>query len=110
MSRKAQFAEFWLEYVAGALLILGFYLAARGAYLGVVHITAFLIGALLGKFWYDCFRKRTTRIYIAILTLAVLLGMLIGSFGADRRLVVLLYAAGLALGYAAHHGRWIKTE
>ena len=109
MNKKAQFAEFWLEYVAGALLVLAFYVAARGAYMGVVYLVALILGAMLGKFWYTTVRKKKTTVYIAILTMAVLLGMLLGSIGADRRYIVILFALGLCLSYAAHAEKWIRT-
>ena len=109
MNRKGQFAERWLEYIAGALLVLGFFIAARGAYVGVTYVVALFTGALLGKFWYDCIRRHTTTLYITVLTLAVLAGMLIGSFGANRLLILLLYALGLAVSYWVHQERWIRT-
>lgn len=109
MSKQGQFALYWLEYVAGAVLVISFYVAARSAYVGAVYLTAFLIGALLGKFWYDQVRRRRTLLYISIFTLAVLLGMLLGSFGSDRRFVVILFGIGLGLSYVAHAEKWIRS-
>lgn len=109
MNKKAQFADFWLEYVAGALLVLAFYVAARGAYMGVVYVVALILGAMLGKFWYSIIKKKKTTIYIAILTMAVLLGMILGSVGVDRRYVIIIFALGLVVSYAAHAEKWIRT-
>jgi glycopeptide antibiotics resistance protein len=109
MDKRGQFETFWLEYVAGAFLIVAFYLAARGAYVGITYVVVAVIGAILGKFWYDIVRKKKSRIHITAITLAVLLGMLLGAIGADRMLVVVLYALGLLLSYVAHKERWIRT-
>jgi hypothetical protein len=108
MNTRAQIADYWLEYVAGAVLLLAFYLAARGAYLGVVYATVFITGALLGKFWYDAIRKNRNVLYMALLTMAVLLGMILGSIGADRRWVVILFFAAIAITYAAFAEKWLK--
>jgi hypothetical protein len=107
MNRKGQWEREWLEYLAGALLVLGIFIAARGAYVGAAYLVSFLIGALLGKFWYDIIRRKQTRVHIAVLTLAVLLGMMLGGLTVDTRWLVLLYALGLALSYSAHKEKWI---
>ena len=109
MNRKGQWEKEWLEYIAGAVLVLGFFIAARGAYVGVVYIVSFVAGALFGKFWYNTVRRKQTRLYIAILTVAILFGMMLGGFGAETWWVVVLYLLGLFLSYAAHKEKWIKT-
>jgi len=111
MDKKAQWEweSFWLEYVAGALLIIAFYLSVRGAYVGVTYAVAFIIGAILGKFWYDKIRRHRNTLYITVLTLAVMLGIIIGSIGTDRRIIVVLYVIGLLLSYVIHKEKWIKS-
>jgi len=111
MDKKAQWEweSFWLEYVAGALLVIAFYLSVRGAYVGVTYAVAFIIGAILGKFWYDKIRRHRNTLYITVLTLAVMLGIIIGSIGTDRRIIVVLYVIGLLLSYVIHKEKWIKS-
>ncbi|MEM2915811.1 MAG: hypothetical protein QXT19_00415 [Candidatus Woesearchaeota archaeon] len=109
MDRKGQWEMFWLEYVAGALLVIAFYLAARGAYVGMAYAVAFLIGAILGRFWYERIRKHKNKLYIMVLTLAVLLGVILGSIGTDRRVVVILYVIGILLGYVVHKEKWVRS-
>ncbi len=109
MDKKGQWEYYWIEYIAGALLILAFYLAARGAYVGTAYAVAFLTGAILGRFWYETLRKNKSGLYITIFTLAVLLGILIGSIGTDRRVVVILYVIGILLSYVVHKEKWIRS-
>ncbi|MEM4247382.1 MAG: hypothetical protein QXR48_02925 [Candidatus Woesearchaeota archaeon] len=109
MDKKGQWESFWLEYVAGALLVIAFYLAARGAYVGMAYAVAFLIGAILGRFWYDRIRKHKNKLYITVLTLAVLLGIILGSVGTDRRVVVILYVIGILISYVIHKENWIRS-
>lgn len=111
MDKKAQveWESFWLEYVAGAFLIIAFYLSARGAYVGTTYAVAFLIGAMLGRFWYTRIKKHRNTLYISVLTLAVLLGIILGSIGADRMIIVILYVIGILLSYVIHKEKWIKS-
>jgi uncharacterized membrane protein YqgA involved in biofilm formation len=110
MDKKAQeWESYWLEYLAGAFLIIAFYLSARGAYVGTTYAVAFLIGAILGRFWYTRLKKHRNTLYITVLTLAVLLGIIIGSIGTDRRVIVILYAIGVLLSYVIHKEKWIKS-
>lgn len=109
MNRKGQWDVFWLEYVAAAILVISFYLAARGAYVGMAYVVALLTGAILGKFWYERIRKKKALLPIGICTLAVLLGIIMGSIGTDRRVVVIAYLIGLGLSYSAHAEKWVKT-
>ena len=113
MDKKAewttQWESFWLEYIAGAFLIIAFYLSARGAYVGTTYAVAFLIGAILGKFWYERIKRHRNTLYITVLTLAVMLGIIVGSIGADRRIIVILYIIGLLLSYVIHKEKWIKS-
>lgn len=109
MNKRAQWDVFWLEYVAGAVLVLSFYLAARGAYIGMAYVVALLTGAILGKFWYERIRKKKSLLPVTVCTLGVLLGIILGSIGTDRRVVVIAYLIGLGLSYSAHAEKWIKT-
>jgi len=109
MNKKAQFSEFWVEYVSAAMLIIAFYIAARGAYVGMVYVVALIAGAILGRFWYTFVKKKRSLLYILILTLAIMLGMIVGSIGADRRFIVLLFLIGIAVTYIIHAEKWIKT-
>lgn len=109
MDKKGQWETFWLEYIAGAFLIIAFYLSARGAYVGVTYAVAFIIGAILGKFWYERIRKHRNTLYITVLTLAVALGIILGSISTDRRVIVILYVIGILIGYVVHKEKWIKS-
>ncbi len=109
MDKKGQLEIFWLEYVAGAFLIIAFYLAARGAYVGTAYIVAFLIGAILGRFWYERIKKHRNTLYISVVTLAILLGIIVGSINTDRRVVIILYVIGILLSYVVHKEKWIKS-
>jgi hypothetical protein len=109
MNKRAQWDVYWVEYVAGVLFLLAFFIAARGAYVGVVYLITLLAGLYLGKQWYLVVKRHRTKIYISILTMAVLLGMILGSFGADRRFVVVLYVIGIVGSYIAHDEKWIRT-
>ena len=109
MNKKADFDNFWIEYVAGALLLLIFYIAARSAYVGMAYVVAGIIGLVLGKFWYTAYKKNKSKVYITILTLAIFLGVILGSFGTDRRFIVILFLMGICISYIAHAERWIKT-
>ncbi|MEM4239712.1 MAG: hypothetical protein QXK08_00765 [Candidatus Woesearchaeota archaeon] len=109
MDKKAQWESFWVEYVAGAFLIIAFYLSARGAYVGTAYAVAFLIGAILGRFWYTRIKKHMNTLYISIVTLAVLLGIIIGSINTDRRVIVILYVIGILLSYVVHKEKWIRS-
>jgi uncharacterized membrane protein YqgA involved in biofilm formation len=110
MDKKGQeWESFWLEYIAGAFLIIAFYLAARGAYVGTTYAVAFLIGAMLGRFWYTKIKKHRNTLYISIISLAVLLGIIIGSIGTDRRIIVVLFIIGILLSYVIHKEKWIKS-
>ncbi len=109
MDKKGQWEYYWIEYIAGALLIIAFYLAARGAYVGTAYAVAFLIGAILGRFWYERIRKHKNTLYITILTLAVMLGIILGSIGTDRRVIMILYIIGILLSYVIHKEKWIRS-
>ena len=104
-----EWESFWLEYLAGALLVIAFYLSARGAYVGVAYAVAFLIGTIFGKFWYTRIKKHKNTLYITVLTLAVMLGIIIGSVGTDRRVVVILYVIGILLSYFVHKEKWVRS-
>lgn len=108
MNKKGDFEEFWVEYIAGAALLIAFYLAARGAYVGIAYIVAFLVGAVLGKTWYTIIKKKKPTVYISIFSLAILLGMIIGSIGADRRFIVILYLIGLLGSYVLFAKKWLR--
>lgn len=109
MNKRAQFVESWVEYVAGAGLVLAFFLAARGAYVGVPYLVAVIAGGLLGRWWYSCLQRKTSTVALSVLTLGVLFGMILGSFGTDRRFIVILYVIALLLSHVAHKEKWIRT-
>ena len=101
MNKKASnWFDYWAEYMAFILLILGFVLAVLARSATVLYITALLFGGIAGRWWWKF--KGNPRVVPAVIIFGFLVGYLLGSFYGSRKVVLVLFAVGMGITYILH--------
>jgi len=101
------FMDNWAEFFAFVLLIAGFLIAVSAGSAVVLYTISILFGAAFGRWWYRF--KKKLKAPIAVIILGALIGLTLGSFYGDRRIVILLFAAGFGISYYIHEKQIIHS-
>lgn len=109
IGKKAKFdlMDNWPEFFAFVLLVIGFIIGISAGSAVILYIIALLFGAAFGRWWFR-FRKKM-KVPATIITVGALIGLTLGSFYGDRRIVILLFAAGFAASYYLHERKIIHS-
>ena len=97
----------WAEFFALALLIIGFIMAASAGSAVILYAVSLLFGAAFGRWWFRF--KKKLKVPIAIIIIGTLIGITLGSFYGDRRIVVALFAVGFAASYYLHDKKYLHS-
>jgi len=96
----------WVEVVALLVLIGGFILSAFADSLAIKLILIFIVGIMFGRVWF-LFKKRG-KLALSSLIAGFLLGFLVGNLLDNIGEIVLVFFAGLFVGYYIHKKKLIK--
>ncbi len=108
IGKKADwFMDNWAEFFAFILLIVGFVIGLSAGSAVILYLTSILFGGAFGRWWYR-FRKKL-KVPAAIITIGALLGLTLGSFYGDRRIVILLFVIGFAASYYLHERKILHS-
>jgi len=97
----------WAEVVAFMFLIIGFLVAISLESAAFVYIVIFLSGVLAGRYYFSKIRKQPLFPFFLII-IGLLIGYVIGSFNANRVIVVLLFFSGWVASHYIHKKGYIR--
>ena len=101
MNKKAaNWFEYWAEYISFILMALGFIIALTARSATVLYLVALLFGGISGRWWWKF--KGNPRAAPAVIIFGFLVGYLLGSFYGSRKVVLILFAVGMAISYILH--------
>ena len=99
--------EKWAETVFIVLLLLGFALAITIQSIFLKYLIIFLIGMMVGRFIYE--KKGKQPLFPLVMVIfGLLVGYMLGAFGANRKGLALLFFIGAILSYYIHKKGYIK--
>lgn len=107
MNKKADVTMDWAEYLAGILLAAGLVVSIVSKGILTTYVLSALFGLMFGRTLYRFQDKYTIPLYVIMI--GFLAGFLIGSFEADRRIVILLYILGIVVSYWLHNEGLVKS-
>ncbi|MBN2112414.1 hypothetical protein JW707_04940 [Candidatus Woesearchaeota archaeon] len=108
IGKKADwFMDNWAEFFALVLLIVGFIVGISAGSAVILYIISVLFGAAFGRWWFRF--KKKLKIPASIITIGALIGLTLGSFYGDRKIVILLFVAGFAASYYLHERKIIHS-
>lgn len=99
--------EKWAETVFIILLLIGFALAITIQSIFLKYLIMFLIGMMVGRFIYE--KKGKQPLFPFVMTIfGLLVGYMIGAYGANRKGLALLFIIGSVLSYYIHKKGYIQ--
>ena len=98
----------WAEISALIILLVGFFMAVSMNNPAYIYIVIFIAGLFAGRYHFSQISKRPL-FPIFLIIIGFLLGYILGSFAADRRIVVLIFIIGWAISYIVHKKGIIKV-
>ena len=99
---------FWPEYLAGAVLCLGFLLALFSQSPVVAIFTTVCIGAVAARVFFVKRAEQPIGPFVLIIS-ALAVGLISGMFFVNRILIMVLFLGSLAISYYLHDKKIIKT-
>ena len=96
----------WAEVAAIALLIIGFLLAISMNSVAFIYVAIFLAGLLAGRYYFLKMGRRPLFPFFLIV-IGFLLGYVLGTFTASRKIVAVLFFAGWVISHIAHKKGYI---
>ena len=100
-------ADYWVELLALALLIVGFVLSVSSGSAVISYAVIFFAGMLLGRLWYKF--KRELHFAWFLILLGFLAGFVLGSRYGNRTILVAAFAVGFLLSYIIHEQKVVKN-
>lgn len=105
--RADWFMDNWAEFFAFVLLVIGFIIASSAGSAVILYIVSLLFGGAFGRWWYRF--KKKLKVPIVVIIIGALVGLTLGSFYGDRRVVVVLFIVGFAISYYLHDKKIIHS-
>ncbi len=100
-------SERWVEYWALILLLIGFMFALKIEYAGIAYASAIVFGIIFGRLiWHD---RKLIRPLRLVVTLGFMAGFVFGSPEDNRKLIILLFAAGMLVSFYVHKRKLIGS-
>ena len=102
-NKKAGFfnlARFWVEYSFLFILIIGFIVALWSGSAVVTYLIILLSGIIIGRGWL--LRKYHFQIPFVLITIAYLVGFILGSFHGETKYILVFFIVGIYVGYVLH--------
>ena len=96
----------WSEIVAVALLVIGFVLAISMQNAFFVYIVIFIAGLMAGRYYFSKIGRQPLFPFFLII-IGFLLGYVLGTFNANRTIVMLLFFIGWVISHIAHKKGYI---
>ncbi len=106
--KKFDFVDNWAEAVSLLILIIAFITATTSGSAVILYAITLLFGMAFGRWNYRF--KKSIKAPVAMITIGALIGLVLGSFYGDRRVVVLLFALGLIASYYLHDRKIIHSS
>jgi phage-related holin len=106
MNKKASgggfilFKEQWPEMFSLLLLVVGFIIALFSKSAAITYIMITLCGLVSGRMLF--FRKYRMKLLFFMVTIAFLIGFILGSFYGSTRYIIVFYIVGNYIGYFLH--------
>jgi hypothetical protein len=108
IGKKADwFMDNWAEFFALVILVVGFVIAVSAGSAVILYIVSLLFGAGFGRWWYRF--KKKLKVPAAVISIGALIGLTLGSFYGDRRVVIILFAVGFAASYYLHEQKILHS-
>ena len=98
--------EYWVETIAIILLMIGFVLAITINEMIYVYLVILLAGLIVGRFFFFKIGRKPLFPFVLIIVF-FLLGYIMGSFSANRKVVVLLFVIGWVVSHMLHKKGYI---
>lgn len=109
IGKKADwFMDNWPEFFAFVLLVVGFIIGISAGSAVILYTISILFGGIFGRWWFRF--KKKLRVPAAIISLGALVGLTLGSFYGDRRVVIILFAVGFAVSYYLHENKILHSS
>ena len=103
----ATFFESWPEIIAFFLLVLGFIIGIFSASPVVSYTILFFCGMIFGRLWFRL--KGKVKVPIFIMVMGFLIGFLLGSFYGNKKVMILVFVAGIAISYYLHDKKIVSS-
>jgi len=97
----------WGELLMAFFLILGVVIAVSIHSFALSLAVMFLSGLLFGRLWYR--QRKSLRVGLALATIGIILGFLLGKFFGHTQVVVIIFAVGAFVSYYIHYKGWISS-
>ncbi len=107
MNKKANLAHNWVEYFFLGLGIVGFIIAVRAKTPFLNYLTIIICGLLGGRFIYKL--RNSLRLTLYLLFMGFLVGYILGSTQASRKLVLIFFVVSCFVSYYSHIKDYIKV-
>ncbi len=108
IGKKADwFMDNWAEFFAFIILIVGFIIGTSAGSAVILYIVSVFFGGAFGR-WLYRFKKKL-KVPAAIITIGALIGLTLGSFYGDKKLVVLLFVIGFVASYHLHERKILHS-
>lgn len=96
--KKADFSYNWVEFTFILLTIMGFIFAISIKSKLILYIVSYLLGLQTGIFSFTKYIQKKGFTFWAIM-IGLLIGFLIGSFGSNKLVIIILFILGCVNGY-----------
>lgn len=108
MNKKASnWIDYWAEYVSFAFLAIGFVFAVMAGSAVILYVVAILFGGMFGRWWWKF--KASLKVPVVVIIMGFLIGYIIGSFYGSRKVVLVLFLAGMVASYVLHERKIIHS-
>jgi len=96
----------WPEMLFFVLLVIGFIVAVSMQNASFIYIVIFIAGLFAGRYYFTKIGKQPLFPFFLIL-IGFLVGYMIGSFVANRKVVIFLFFLGWVISHIAHKKGYI---
>lgn len=106
-NKKAQYSFFenWPEYLAFALLIVGFIVAWWSGSAFLNYLIMFMSGILFGRMWWQ--KQDEMKFPLFLITTGYIIGFLLGSFYGNKSVIFGSFVIGFILSQQLHKNKVI---
>lgn len=97
----------WAEFFGFVLLVIGFIIGISAGSAVILYIISTLFGMAFGRWWFRF--KKKLKVPATIITIGALIGLTLGSFYGDRKIVILIFVLGFAASYYLHERKILHS-
>ena len=108
IGKKADwFMDNWAEFFAFVVLVIGFIIGISAGSAVIVYLISVFFGAAFGRWWFRF--KKKLKVPAAIITIGALIGLTLGSYYGDRKVIILLFIVGFVVSYYLHDRKIVHS-